>query len=123
MDLSAEQAVFWPNITEALEKVRSNCNTCNKIVPSQSNLPPVEPIIPDYPFQHVCADYLSLNGESYGVFVDRYSRWPGVIRDSTAMDFTKFLARLCEDYGCPEMITTDGGQSHICSKPTCKLPS
>ena len=72
------------------------------------NLPPVEPIIPDYPFQHVCADYLSLNGESYGVFVDRYSGWPGVIRGSTAMDFTKFMARLCEDYGCPETIITDG---------------
>ena len=51
---------------------------------------------------------MSLEGESYGVFVDRYSGWPGVIRGSTAMDFTKFMARLCEDYGCPETITTDG---------------
>ena len=32
---------------------------------------PVEPVVPDYPFQHVCADYLSLNGESYGVYVNR----------------------------------------------------
>ena len=24
------------------------------------------------------------------------------------MDFTRFLARLCENYGCPETLTTDG---------------
>ena len=66
--LRAEQAVFWPNIARDLEEVRNKCNTCNKIAPSQSNLPPVEPLVPDYPFQHVCADYLSLNGEIDGVF-------------------------------------------------------
>ena len=71
MRLRAEQAVFWPNIARDLEEVRNKCNMCNKIAPSQSNLPPVEPLVPDYPFQHVCADYLSLNGESYGVFVDQ----------------------------------------------------
>ena len=64
MKLRAQQAVFWPNITEALDNVRSSCNTCNKIAPSHSNLPSLEPIIPDYPFQHVFADYLSLRGES-----------------------------------------------------------
>ena len=41
MRLRAEQAVFWPNIARDLEEVRNKCNTCNKIAPSQSNLPPV----------------------------------------------------------------------------------
>ena len=45
------------------------------------------------------------------------------------MDFTKFLARVCEDYDCPETVTTDGEllgyppQGHIISKPTRKLLS
>ena len=68
----------------------------------------MEPLVPDYPFQHVCADYLSLNGESYGVFVDRYSRFHRVIRGTATMDFTRFLGRLCTNYGCPETLTTDG---------------
>ena len=42
MRLRAGQAVFWPNITEDLKKVRNDCNTCNRIALSQSNLPPVD---------------------------------------------------------------------------------
>ena len=47
---------------------------------------------------------MSLNGHQVGVFVDRYTGWPGVF-----CDVTKFLARLCEDYGVPVSCTLDGG--------------
>ena len=76
--------------------VRLAFNTCNKITPSQSNLPPVEPVVPEYPFQHVCIDYLTLKGVSYGVFVDRYTGWPGVITGTYASDMATFIAKLCE---------------------------
>ena len=64
----------------------------------------MEPLVPNYPFEHVCVDYMSLNGHQVGVFVDRYTGWPGVF-----CDVTKFLARLCEDYGVPVSCTLDGG--------------
>ena len=47
---------------------RSRCSTCQKI----AKLPPVEPLLPNYPFEHMCVDYMSLNGHQFGVFVDRY---------------------------------------------------
>ena len=31
-----------------------------------------------------------------------------MIQGTAAMDFTRFLARLCENYGCPETLTADG---------------
>ena len=34
-----------------------------------------------------------------GVFVDRYTGWPGFFVGATGFTVTKFLARLCEDYG------------------------
>ena len=108
MGLRASQSVFWPNIWSDLETIRQSCFTCHKIAPSQARLPPVEPIVPDYPFQHIAVDYMTLEGYSYGVFVDRYSGWPGVYIGSKAKDVTTFLSRLCEDYGCPETVTTDG---------------
>ena len=40
---------------------------------------------------------MMLNGRNYGVFVDRYTKWPGVYSGSTKFDTTRFLARLCED--------------------------
>jgi hypothetical protein len=71
MGLRAEQAVYWPGFWSDIERVRAECSMCHKIAPSQSNLPPVEPIIPNYPFEHVCVDYMSLDGMNYGVFVIR----------------------------------------------------
>ena len=52
--------------------------TCQKIAPSQAKLPPVEPLVPNYPFEHICIDYMSLNGHEFGVLVDRYKGGPGM---------------------------------------------
>ena len=109
MGLRAEDSVFWPGLWKDLERVRLACNTCNTTAPSQSNLPPVEPVVPEYPFQHVCIDYLTVGGVNYGVFVDRYTGWPGVIAGTLASDVATFIAKLCEIYGVPETITSDGG--------------
>ena len=50
-----------------------------------------------------------MGGVSYGVFVDRYTRWSVVITGTLALDVAKFIAKLCEEYGVPESITSDGG--------------
>ena len=115
MGLRAEEIVFWPNIWYDLEKVRQSCHVCHKIAPTQVNLPPVELIAPDYPFQHICVDYMSLGGFNYGVYVDRYTGWPGVYMGSKAADVVTFLTNLCQDYGCPETVTTDGAPN-LCAK-------
>ena len=54
----------------------------------------MEPLVPNYPFEHICVDYMSLNGRQFGVFMDRYTGWPVVIMGTTGFDVTKFLARL-----------------------------
>ena len=41
--------------------------TFHKIASYQAKLPPV---VPNYPFGHICVDYMSLNGCQYRVFVD-----------------------------------------------------
>jgi hypothetical protein len=66
-------------------------------------------MVPNYPFEHVCVDYMSLNGHQFGVFMDRYTGWPGVFMGATGFDVTKFLARLCKDYGVPVSCTSHGG--------------
>ena len=66
MGLRAEQAVYWPGLWSEIEMKRSECSTCQKIAPSQAKLPPVEPVVPNYPFEHACVDYMSLNGHEFG---------------------------------------------------------
>ena len=69
---------------------------------------PVETIAPDYPFQHLAVIYIQLGRYNYGVYVDSYTGWPGVYTGSGAADVVTFLTRLCQDYGCPETVTSDG---------------
>ena len=89
--------------------MRENCYSCHKNAPSQAKLPPVTPLVPQYPFEHICMDYMSLHGNNYGVFVDRFTGWPGVYVGGCASDVVTVLSRICEDYGVPRTCTTDGG--------------
>ena len=43
----ARSAVYWPGITHDIELIRASCFECNRVAPSQSKLPPVEPHIPN----------------------------------------------------------------------------
>jgi len=113
MMLRASETCYWPGFANDISKTRSNCQTCHSIAPSQSNLPPVDPVIPEYPFQHIALDHFSLNNNSYGVFVDRFTNWPGVYIGDGSMDVCKVLAKLSEDYGIPETITTDGAKNYV----------
>ena len=69
MGLRAAQIVYWPGMWNDIQNVRDKCETFHKIAPSQSNLPPVEPLVPDYSFQHVAIDCMNIESENYGVFV------------------------------------------------------
>ena len=51
MNLRAEQSVYWPGITKDITAVRDQCFTCHKNATSQANLPPVDPVIPQYTFE------------------------------------------------------------------------
>ena len=116
MNLRAEKSVFWPGITKDISAVRERCFTCHKNAPSQAKLPPVVPIVPQYPFEHICTDYMSLHGHNYGVFVDRFTGWPGVYIGGAASDVVTVLSKICEDYGVPRTCTTDGGPPYTSEK-------
>ena len=112
MMLRAQDTVFWPGISGYIKKTRANCATCQAIAPSQPNFPPVDPILPEYPFHHIVMDHFALNNKSYGVFADRFMNWPGEYMGDSSMDACKVVARLSEDYGIPEMLTTNGGKDY-----------
>ena len=75
-------------------------------------MPPVPPIVPEYPFQHICSDYLKLHGKSYVVVVDRFSNWYNIyIGKGGATSLVDVMTKLFQDLGVPETITSDGGAS------------
>ena len=112
MTLRAGVSVYWPGITSDIQAVRDRCMSCNRTAPTQAKLPPVTPIVPQYPFEHICMDYMTLDGHNYGVFVDRFTNWAGVYFGNSTADVVTVLSKLCEDYGIPVTCTTDGGTQY-----------
>ena len=106
----AESSVFWPGITSDIKDIRDRCSHCNRNAPSNPLLPPTPPMLPEYPFQCICADYFSHMGTSYLVIVDRYSNWPIVERLSNgATGLVATLKRTFATFGIPEELASDGG--------------
>ena len=61
-------------------------------------------------------DHFALNNRNYGVFADRLTNWPRVYMSDCLMDVCKVLAKISEDYGIPETLTTDGGKNYTSAK-------
>lgn len=106
----AEASLFWPGITRDIADTRNRCATCNGNAPSQPAMPSTTPVEPEYPFQHICADFFHHEGVTYLVLVDRFSNWPIV---SPSKDGASGLMQSLRDtfstFGIPDTLTSDGG--------------
>ncbi len=109
----ANNTVYWPGMTAAINNFRKNCLRCDENGPSQSP----EPIIlfppPEWPFQQVCADYFDIDSHYYMVIVDRYSGYPCISHFKPGQATTANLVKECRflfsTFGVPEEFSSDGG--------------
>ena len=110
MTARAEASLFWPGITRDIAETRNKCGICNGNTPSQPAMPSTTPMEPEYPFQHLCADFFHHEGVTYLVLVDRFSNWPIV---SPSRDGAQGLITSLRDtfstFGIPDTLTSDGG--------------
>ena len=119
MSERAKATVFWPGITSCISNTRQNCNTCWRIAPSQPHMPPIDPMVPSYPFQAVATDYCDFEGSHYLITVDRFSNWPEVVKvlnsssNSGSAGLMKSLKRYFATFGVPEELSSDGGPEFI----------
>ena len=110
MTAKAESSIFWPGITNDIQATRTNCQHCNRMAPSQAPLPPMPPILPEYPFQCICTctNYFQYQGHAYLVIVDRYSNWPMVERARNgAQGLINVLRHTFATYGIPDELSSD----------------
>ena len=116
MTARAESSVFWPGITKDIQNIRDRCNQCHRNAPSNPSAPPTPPKLPVYPFQCICADYFTHQGNPYLVIVDRYSGWPIVEKASNgAVGLTNKLKSVFNTFGIPEELASDGGPEFTAS--------
>lgn len=130
----ARSSVWWPGLSQQIGKFVKNCTVCAK-----NATPNKEPLmaspLPDYPWQKVGTDLLSLNGVDYLIVVDYFSRYPEVVKLTTvtSQSVIRALRSLFARHGIPEYVASDNGPqyssqefsdfaktygfSHVCSSP------
>ena len=114
MRLRAEQSLYWPDMARSIAEKRRSCRSCDETAPSQSPEPPITPVAPEYPFQHVATDYFSLGGHNFCLVVDRFSNWLQVYRgDGGSSNLITLLGDLFHSFGIPKTLTSDGGMQYV----------
>ena len=70
--------------------------------------------LPDYPWQKIGTDLFSLDGTTYMIVVDYFSRYPEVIKlmSTTSSVVISVLKSLFSRYGIPEEVISDNGPQY-----------
>ena len=127
MHSRAQQSVFWLGMTADIARVRAMCQTCAVNAPSQHHMPPVPPVVPEYPFQAIASDYFELAGNKFLVVVDRFSGWPHILRAkysheaAGAKGLIRCLRQVFATFGVAEDLTSDGGPEFTAGEVECFL--
>lgn len=104
----ARQAVWWPNITQHINDLVKQCDTCVK-----RSRPTKQPMIitqlPEYPWQRVGTDLFQLDGATFLIVIDYFSRYPEVmkLRGTTSSDVIELLKAIFSRHGIPETVISD----------------
>ena len=108
----ARSYVYWPKLDTEIETVVRNCTACvtNSKDPNKIPLHPWEPA--GHPWDRVHADFAGpIDGTSFLIVVDAYSRWPEIVRMKTLSSTATIRAmdEMFARYGNPEVLVTDNG--------------
>ena len=108
--LRATSSVWWPGISKEIEAFVHKCPECVKLTPN-----PKEPLLtmplPKHPWERVAADLFQLNGSTYLLVVDYFSRYPEVIKLNTTTSKTVIssLKSIFSHHGIPSILMSDNG--------------
>ena len=106
----ARSCVWWPGLSKKIEEIVGTCATCEK----ERKLPP-EPLqptkTPDYPWQKIAMDLFELNGHTYLIVVDYYSRWIETVhlKQTTSVTVIEHCKSIFARFGIPEIVLSDNG--------------
>ena len=111
--LRAQSSVWWPGIYCKIKDFVSQCpECCRDTVLSKEPLLTTQ--LPDYPWQKAGTDLFMLNGATYLLVVDYYSRFPEVVQlqSTTSQSVINALKAIFARYGIPEILLSDNGPQY-----------
>ena len=112
--LRAKESLYWPQMCNDIEGHVKDCKYClqNANLPAKDKMIAHE--IPTNPWQTLSSDLFELNGHTYILVVDHYSKMPFVklLTKQTSAGVIKFLKELFAVHGICRRLYTDNGPQY-----------
>lgn len=105
----ARGIVFWPTMTDDIEKEIQLCAVCNSTKSHQQKEPLKLDPVPDLPWSTVATDIFDWHNKQYLVLVDSYSGWCEIdlLRNLTSATVVTKLKRHFSVHGTPHTLLSD----------------
>ncbi|BHF66177.1 hypothetical protein SprV_0200919300 [Sparganum proliferum] len=114
----ARSFAYWPGIDGDIDDLVRRCSRCQQAAKMPPRQPPVPWEPPERPWSRVHIDFAGpLNGVSYLILVDAYSKWPEIapLNPPTSSATIAFLRRIFSQHGLPEVLVSDNGSQFTSS--------
>ena len=110
----ARQVLYWPGMTDDINKYISSCNVCAKYQQANAKEPMQSHEIPSRPWQKVATDIFTWNKRNFMVTVDYYSRFWEIdeLNTTTSQAVIRKLSTHFARYGIPEILISDNGSQY-----------
>lgn len=111
----AEESVFWPTMRNEVKQMIESCPTCQKYRPAQRAESLRSHDIIAIPWLKVGSDIFELNGQSYLLLVDYYSKFVEVEKlsgNTTSTKIINIMKSIFARFGVPQILVTDGGPQY-----------
>ena len=112
MKALARSYVWWPGIDQDIENAIRHCQVCqmNQSKPVSATAHPWE--FPTRPWERLHIDHAGpMNGNTFLVVVDSFSKWPEVerVKSTDAKTTCAVLRKLFATHGIPRTVVSDNG--------------
>ena len=112
--LRITSAVWWPQVKHEIEQLVQNCPTCTKASVPQRQ-PMIASELPTHPWEKVASDLFYLNGKTYILVADYFSRYLEVqsMSSTTSGQTVQALKAIFSRHGIPTTFVSDNASEEM----------
>ena len=105
----ARRYFYWPGMMRDIEQMLQTCSACQQFQPRNQREPLISHDVPELPWLKLGADIFEIQGQSYLLIVDYFSKYPEILNigDKTAHTVIRKMKSVFSRLGIPKEIVCD----------------
>ncbi|XP_064469915.1 uncharacterized protein K02A2.6-like [Ornithodoros turicata] len=107
----ARESLYWPNMTQNIEQMVRECNTCQSFQRASSDEPLLKVPLPCLPWQKLGIDFFHVSGQTYLLVIDYFSKYVELqlMNTTPSQAVVKALKKIYARFGIPFDVATHNG--------------